>query len=85
MCNMEALSQSVQKLMPRLSFLWTDRQGDSYLPQTSFAGGGGGRAVNNIYICKRNADFIWHSVQKQSNRNQFDTLYCRVLIFLQEF
>ena len=49
MRNMEALSLSVQKLWPRLSFLWTDeqtdrptdKQGDSYnyTPQTSFAGG----------------------------------------------
>ena len=49
---MKAQSLSVQKLMPRLSLLWTDgrtdgrtdrqtdRQGDSYIPpQTSFAGG----------------------------------------------
>ena len=49
---MKALSLTVQKLLPRLSFLWTDeqterrtdrqtdRQGDSYIPpQTSFAGG----------------------------------------------
>ena len=49
LCNIKALSLSVQKLWSRLSLLWTDgrtdgqtdRQGDSYIPppQTLFAGG----------------------------------------------
>ena len=40
LCNIKALSPFVKKLWSRLSLLWTDRQGDSYIPpQTLFARG----------------------------------------------
>ena len=32
--------------------------------------------INNIYICERNVDIVWQSFAI----NQFDALYCRVLI-----
>ena len=55
MCNMKALSLSIQKFQPRLSLLWTDdgqmnRQGDSYIPPPNFVCGGGGGGGGGVVL-----------------------------------